>query len=52
MYDSAAVSLTYPSGEGSALAFFKWVKAGWSNMNMVKSKHILSGGERFLTSMR
>jgi len=52
MYDSVAVSLTYPSGEGGGLAFFKWVRAGWSNMNMVKSKHIRSGGERFLTSMR
>ncbi|MCL2124106.1 MAG: hypothetical protein FWH34_08430, partial [Desulfovibrionaceae bacterium] len=52
MYDSAVVSLTYPSGEGGGLAFFKWVKAGWSNMNMVKSRHIRSGGERFLANMR
>ena len=52
MYDSATVSLTYPSGEGGGLALFKWVKAGWSNMNMVKSKHIRSGGERFLANMR
>ena len=52
MYDSVTVSLTYPSDEGSALAFFKWVRAGWSNLNMVKSKHIRSGGERFLASMR
>jgi hypothetical protein len=52
MYDSAHISLMYPSGEGGGLAFFKWVKAGWSNMNMVKSKHIRSGAERFLASMR
>jgi len=52
MYDSVAVSLMYPNGEGSSLAFFKWVKAGWSKMNMVKSRHIRSGGERFLASMR
>ena len=52
MYDSASVSLLYPNGEGSAMAFFKWVNAGWSNMNMVKSKHIRSGGERFLFSLR
>ena len=52
MYDSALVSLTYPNGEGGGLAFFKWVKAGWSNMNMVKSKHIRTGGERFLANMR
>jgi hypothetical protein len=52
MYDSALVSLAYPSGEGSGQAFFKWLKAGWSNMNMVKSTHIRTGGERFLTNMR
>ena len=52
LYDSANVSLMYPSGDGGGLAFFKWIKAGWSNMNMVKSKHIRTGGERFLTSMR
>jgi hypothetical protein len=52
MYDSVNVSLMYPNGEGGGLAFFKWVKAGWSNMNMVKSTHIRSGGERFLSSMR
>ena len=52
MYDSANVSLMYPNGEGGGLAFFKWVKAGWSKMNMVKSSHIRSGGERFLSSMR
>ncbi|MDR2696484.1 MAG: hypothetical protein LBC79_08935 [Deltaproteobacteria bacterium] len=52
MYDSVTVSLMYPNGEGGGLAFFKWVKAGWANMNMVKSKHIRAGGERFLFSMR
>ena len=52
MYDSVMVSLMYPGGEGSNLVFFKWVRAGWSNMNMVKSTHIRSGGERFLFSMR
>jgi hypothetical protein len=52
MYDSASVNLMYPDGEGGGLAFFKWVRAGWSKMNMVKSKHIRSGGERFLASMR
>jgi hypothetical protein len=52
MYDSVSVSLMYPDGENGGLAFFKWVKAGWSKMNMVKSKHIRSGGKRFLDSMR
>jgi len=52
MYDSATVSLMYPGDAGGSLAFFKWVKAGWANMNMVNSKHIRSGGKRFLTNMR
>jgi hypothetical protein len=52
LYDSASVTLLYTRGDGGGLAFFKWVKAGWSNMNMVKTKHIRSGGERFLASMR
>ena len=37
LYDSANVSLMYPSGDGGGLAFFKWVKAGWSNMNSRRS---------------
>jgi hypothetical protein len=52
MYDSVSINLMYPDGEGGGLAFFKWVNAGWSKMNMVKSKHIRTGGERFLASMR
>ena len=52
MYDSASITLMYPDGEGGGLALFKWVKAGWSKMNMVKSSHIRSGGERFLTNLR
>jgi len=52
MYDSANVSLMYPGDAGGALACFKWVKAGWANMNMVQSKHIRAGGERFLANMR
>jgi hypothetical protein len=52
MYDSVSVNLMYPAGEGGGLAFFKWVNAGWSKMNMVQVKHIRSGGERFLASMR
>ncbi|MDR0466490.1 MAG: hypothetical protein LBH94_03935 [Deltaproteobacteria bacterium] len=52
MYDSATVNLAYPNGDGGGIAFFKWVNAGWSKMNVVKGKHIRSGGERFFTSMR
>ena len=52
MYGSASVAVMYQNGEDCALGLFKWVNAGWSGMNMVNSKHIRSGGERFLFSMR
>ncbi len=52
MYGSANVSVMYENGDESGLAFFKWVKAGWSNINMVKTKHITAGGRRFLAGMR
>ena len=51
MYGSANIALMYENGAESALAFFKWVKAGWSNLNMVKLRHILAGGGRFLDGM-
>jgi hypothetical protein len=51
MYGSANVTVLFENGEESGLAFFKWVKAGWSNLNMVKSGHILAGGRRFLDGM-
>lgn len=47
--DSAAVTLYTQSSSGSAtrVTTLKWLEAGWLGMNMVKSKHIQAGLERF-----
>lgn len=34
------------------VAIFKWVKAGWKGMNMVKRKHILAGLKRYGRDLR
>ena len=55
MYDSANVTVFYeqaPGSKSTGMAFFKYVKAGWANMNMVKPSHIASGSKRFLEGMR
>lgn len=55
MYDSAAVSVLFESSSGARtteLAFFKYVNAGWSGMNIVKPTHIVSGSKRYLETMR
>ena len=50
MYDSYSVSV-YVQPEGSpgwvACGVFKWVRAGWSSINMVKPEHIYSGLVRY-----
>ena len=54
MYDSANITLFIGSltGDSTEMAFFKYVRAGWSNMNMVKSSHIADGSRRFVEGMR
>lgn len=55
MYDSASVTIFFeeaPGSKNTGYALFKWVKAGWANLNVVQRKHIRSGAERFLTSFR
>ena len=55
MYDSANITVFYeekPDAPQTQMAFFKYVKAGWANMNMVKSSHILDGSKRFVEGMR
>jgi len=50
MYASSAINVYYEmDGESSTVrcAMFKWLKAGWSGINMVKRKHIYSGLKRF-----
>jgi hypothetical protein len=50
MYDSRAV-IVYDEIEKDRpivrCAMFKWLRAGWSGINMVRRKHILNGLKRF-----
>lgn len=55
MYDSSTVTVFFDGGPESAqtqYAVFKWLKAGWANLNVVKRSHILSGTRRFLDGFR
>lgn len=55
MYDSANLTLFFESSPHAAtteMAFFKYVRAGWASMNMVKSKHIYEGSQRYLNGLR
>ncbi len=62
MYSSCAVMVLYedaPGGRNTGYALFKWLRAGWASMNMVKRHHIQDGAVRsfdglnaFLTSPR
>lgn len=55
LYDSANVTLFYeptPGAKTTSMALFKYLRAGWANMNMVKPSHIASGIKRFLDGLR
>jgi hypothetical protein len=48
MYDSASILVFYETGPGrTRCAVFKWLRAGWKNINMVKNSHIYKGMQRF-----
>ncbi len=50
MYDSFSIMIfSQPIGQGGPVtcAIFKWLDAGWANLNMVKRKHIMRGIQRF-----
>jgi len=50
LYGSSAINVYYEIDAGSSrvrCAMFKWLRAGWSGINMVKRKHIYSGLKRF-----
>lgn len=55
MYASAAIAVYYEETPGSDVTrytVFKWLDAGWSNMNMVKREHIIAGAERSFTGLK
>jgi hypothetical protein len=50
IYDSGGINIYYeidPSSPKVRCALFKWLRAGWSKINMVQKKHILLGLKRF-----
>jgi hypothetical protein len=50
MYASSAINIYYEIEPGSPrvrCAMFKWLRAGWSGINMVQRKHIYNGLKRF-----
>lgn len=49
MYDSWSVAAYVQSADGASTTnvVFKWLRAGWAKMNVVRPKHILAGCRRF-----
>lgn len=55
MYDSCTIMIYYEIDPKEPLvrcAVFKWLKAGWSNINMVKKSHIYKGLVRYENSFK
>jgi len=53
MYDSYGISVYYEREPGAPMvrcAIFKWLRAGWSGINMVKRYHIYEGLLRYAKS--
>jgi hypothetical protein len=55
MYDSATVAIYYETESREPrvkCGIFKWVRAGWAGLNMVRSFHIQSGMQRFAKAFK
>lgn len=53
VYASATVNVwTEPSPGKLNLTVFKWLKAGWSNMNVVNAEHITNGVKRYIAGFK
>jgi hypothetical protein len=55
MYDSFGIVLYYEIDSKKPLVkcgVFRWVRAGWANVNMVKKKHVYNGLRRFAKSFK
>lgn len=55
MYDSASVQIYYeadPAAPRTVSMLFKWLNAGWLNINVVRRKHILEGSVRAVESLQ
>ena len=55
MYDSASIAVYYEEGGPSPkvhCGLFKWLRAGWAGINMVKPHHIRDGVKRFAKPLK
>lgn len=55
LYGSATVNIfieSAPGGTQTEVYILKWVRAGWSGMNVVKPSHILTGVKRYLRGLK
>jgi len=54
MYDSYSVALYLEDAGGTAVRFgmFKWLRAGWANLNLVRRAHIYEGVQRFADTLK
>ena len=55
MYDSGGINIYYEIDPGAPrvrCAMFKWLRAGWSQINMVQKKHIYEGLKRFAVPLK
>jgi hypothetical protein len=55
MYDSVGISIyaeRSPSGRTVRTANVKWVRGGWSNLNVIKNEHIHKGMQRFAQTLK
>jgi hypothetical protein len=55
LFDSTGISVYTEAGQGQPLvrtANFKWIRGGWSNINMVRNEHIFHGMARFAQAFK
>ena len=55
IYASSGITIYMENAAGSPttdIAMFKWTRAGWSGMNVVKPSHIKAGIKRFIKGLR
>jgi hypothetical protein len=55
MYGARSVTVYVQPDDPSQplrVAMYKWLRAGWAGMNMVKEKHILGGVRRYVSTLK
>ena len=55
IYRSFSISVYYekePGKPGLSYGIFKWLRAGWAGMNMVKKEHMITGIQRFMRDFK